>query len=364
MALSPNYGFPEPDNSSLVKNGAQDIRALGDAIDTFLFRPFTKNAFYNSAFDIWQRGTSFALASGVNTYTADRWLAKRGATGVTVSRQTGSTNSQYCIRVQRDSGNVSTSAAQLVQPFEIADAIQYQGKTVTWSFYARKGADYSPASSVLTIVLLTGTGTTDVNPFTSAYTGAVTLINTTVTLTTSFQRFTVTANIGATVTQFTPYFQMNPTGTAGANDYFEVSNVQLEMGSQATPHTRQSGSIQGESSACMRYYERRTVGGANYGTGITGVGINTTVAACQVTFATPKRTSPSVSFGGNLNVLGGSVNQVVTSIGGAYAAGSATGGYIGGGIDASVASGLAAGGAYWLRDGGAGTAYIEFSSEL
>lgn len=33
MALSPNFGFPEPDNSSLVKNGAQDIRALGDAID-------------------------------------------------------------------------------------------------------------------------------------------------------------------------------------------------------------------------------------------------------------------------------------------------------------------------------------------
>ena len=34
MATSPIYGWPEPDNSSLVKNGAQDIRALGDAIDT------------------------------------------------------------------------------------------------------------------------------------------------------------------------------------------------------------------------------------------------------------------------------------------------------------------------------------------
>ena len=34
MATSPNFGFPEPDNSSLVKNGAQDIRALGDAIDS------------------------------------------------------------------------------------------------------------------------------------------------------------------------------------------------------------------------------------------------------------------------------------------------------------------------------------------
>ena len=33
MALSPNFGWSEPDNSSLVKNGAADIRTLGDAID-------------------------------------------------------------------------------------------------------------------------------------------------------------------------------------------------------------------------------------------------------------------------------------------------------------------------------------------
>jgi hypothetical protein len=43
MALSPNFSFPEPDNSSLVKNGAQDIRALGDAIDAE-FAGLTVNA--------------------------------------------------------------------------------------------------------------------------------------------------------------------------------------------------------------------------------------------------------------------------------------------------------------------------------
>jgi hypothetical protein len=265
-----------------------------------------KNAFYNSAFDVWQRGTSFALASGVNTYTADRWLAKRGATGVTVSRQTGSTNSQYCIRVQRDSGNGSGSAAQLVQPFEIADAIQYQGKTVTWSFYARKGADYSPASSVLTIVLLTGTGATEGNPFTSAYTGAVTLINTTVTLTTSWQRFTVTANIGATVTQFTPYFQMNPTGTAGADDYFEVSNVQLELGSVATAYARQSGSIQGELAACQRYYYRNANGNAyqEFGLGITP---DPNFAEFTINFPVTMRTTISSVDSSTLAVSDGAV---------------------------------------------------------
>ena len=34
MALSPNFGWSEPDNTSLVKDGALAIRTLGDAIDT------------------------------------------------------------------------------------------------------------------------------------------------------------------------------------------------------------------------------------------------------------------------------------------------------------------------------------------
>lgn len=34
MATSPNYNWPEPDNTDLVKNGALAIRTLGNAIDT------------------------------------------------------------------------------------------------------------------------------------------------------------------------------------------------------------------------------------------------------------------------------------------------------------------------------------------
>jgi hypothetical protein len=34
MATSPNYSWPEPDNTDLVKNGALAMRTLGNAIDT------------------------------------------------------------------------------------------------------------------------------------------------------------------------------------------------------------------------------------------------------------------------------------------------------------------------------------------
>lgn len=34
MATSPNYGWTEPDNTGYVKNGALDMRTLGNSIDS------------------------------------------------------------------------------------------------------------------------------------------------------------------------------------------------------------------------------------------------------------------------------------------------------------------------------------------
>jgi hypothetical protein len=324
---------------------------------------YNGNALINGAFDIWQRGTS--IASGAfYPYTADRWQCVRGGVvaGMTTSRQlSGLAGFQYCARLQRDSGNTSTAGLALYNAFESVSTYPLAGQAVTFSYYARAGANYS--GGALAGIVRTGTGT-DQNPITSVYTGSTGAISTSATLTTSWQRFQGTATLSSAATEMFLNFQWIPTGTAGANDYVEITGVQVEMGSIATTFKRAGGTIQGESSACMRYYEKRLVGGANYGLGVTGACNSTTVAACQVTFATPKRTNPSVSFGGNLAVLGGSINQAVTSINGAYAAGTATGGFIGGGIDASVASGLTVGSAVWLRDNGAGTAFIEFSSEL
>lgn len=36
MATSPIYGWTEPDNTGYVKNGALDMRTLGNAIDSTL----------------------------------------------------------------------------------------------------------------------------------------------------------------------------------------------------------------------------------------------------------------------------------------------------------------------------------------
>jgi hypothetical protein len=79
-------------------------------------------------------------------------------------------------------------------------------------------------------------------------------------LTTSWQRFSATGTISSSATQIQIYFFSQPTGTAGAADYFDITGVQLEVGNVATAFQTATGTIQGELAACQRYYSRLTSG--------------------------------------------------------------------------------------------------------
>jgi hypothetical protein len=215
-----------------------------------------KNALYNSAFDIWQRATS-STGTGYN-YTADRWLNFRGAfaSGATFSR-IASTQAgfQYALRVQRDSGNTATDVLHLRQALETNDSLRFQGQTVTVSFYARAGANFSPTSSILVSTIYQGEGTNQATDNMTGWTN-VTAIAQNNTLTTSWQRFTQTTSISSAKTQFGIAFTYTPTGTAGAADNYDITGVQVEIASTASAFSRQTGSIAAELAACQRYYEQ------------------------------------------------------------------------------------------------------------
>ena len=253
------------------------------------------NPLINSCMDIWQRGTSIPQPSSPAVYTADRWVTVGSSAAFTVSRQaTGDTtnlpNVQYCARVQRNSGQTGTSGFDFLQGFETSNSIPYAGKTVTMSFYARAGANYSATSSILQAQLYSGTGT-DQTP-TSAFTGQVAVINQNATLTTTWQRFTYTASVGATATQLKTIFSMGPTGTAGANDYYEITGVQLDIGSVALPVRRNGATIQGELAACQRYYFRLN-GGTNDLLTNYAFAIVSTLAGGQLQFPVTMRVPPT-----------------------------------------------------------------------
>jgi hypothetical protein len=279
-----------------------------------------KNAVINGAFDFWQRGTSVSATASANTWTADRWALSTFANcASTISRQltndtTNLPNIQYCARFQRNSGQTGTSGFYITQAFETVNAIPYAGKTVTMSFYARAGANYSPTSNVLKVYLLTGTGT-DQPRAGASYTGELSPINTTATLTTTWQRFSFTGTIATNVTEFSPTFEATHTGTAGAADYFEVTGVQVEVGSVATPFSRNAGTIQGELAACQRYYIRLT-GGQAYS--IYGIGFGRASGATAdvlVNLPVTMRVIPTVLEYGNIQLsVPGSAGATITAI--------------------------------------------------
>jgi hypothetical protein len=274
-----------------------------------------RNKVINGNMGVWQRGTSVAI--GTLGYTADRWY-HQSYNGATISRQPTSDTSvlpsvQYCARVQRNSGVTSTNFMYFTQSMETQESIKVSGKTITLSFYARKGANFSATSNAFKAELFYGTGT-DQNMI-LGYTGQAQLFTNTFTLTSSWVRYSVTATIPVTSTEITPLFGYTPTGTAGANDYFEITGVQLEEGSVATPFEQRP--IGTELALCQRYYEKSynydvapgtsTIVG-NYAADSTSHGDNTSVNT--ITFKVTKRVTPTtVTFWSTGGTLGSWVYQ-------------------------------------------------------
>lgn len=270
-------------NSALTAGIESRVGALES--QAIAFGALSPNYIINGGFDIWQRGTSFS-SSG---YSADRWQYVPGATGTLTQQATGMDGFQYCARYQRTSGNTTAGYQQFFYTMETKDSIPLAGKTVTLSFYARAGANFSASANALSLQLRTGTSTDQ-----SATSMGTNTISQTATLTTSWQRFSYTATIPSATTGIGINLYYLTAGTAGANDYFEVTGVQLERSSTATSFRRNANSIQAELAACQRYYWRTNVSGVYASVGAGMVANNTTDARVHVQFPTIMRTSPSV----------------------------------------------------------------------
>jgi hypothetical protein len=255
------------------------------------------NPVINSAFQVWQRGTTYTYGGSV-AYTADRWNTDRvggGASSYTISRQvtndtTNLPNIQYAARVQRVAGNTATGNIFFNQPIETINSIPFVGKVVTLSYYARAGANYSATSGLLNASIVTGTGT-DQN-YLAVWTGTATAGAANATLTTTWQRFSVTGTIATSATEISIPFIFSPTGTAGANDWFEITGVQLDIGSVALPFRTNAGTIQGELAACQRYYYRITQATFNRPFGM-GQAYLTTAAFAHINFPVTMRIAPT-----------------------------------------------------------------------
>jgi hypothetical protein len=315
MASSTNYGWAEPDNSSLVKNGASDIRTLGNAIDTSVwnigFGQAGKNKLINGDFFINQRG--FTSNTVTQTYNFDRWYQAFAGGSQTVTPQTFTAGAapvagyegKNFVQVVTASQSAAGDYANYAQRIE--NVRTFAGQTTTVSFWA-KAASGTPKVGVSGLQQF-GTG--------GSPSGDVIITGSTVTLSTSWARYSVTLNVpsisGKTfgTTDNTSILRLDlwtsvGTTISGAgypavgiqNATIQFWGVQWEAGSIATPFQTATGTIQGELAACQRYYYRIANGQA-YSVFGAGAGSSATVIRMAIPTHTTMRVYPtSVDYSG------------------------------------------------------------------
>jgi len=264
-----------------------------------------RQAIINGNFDVWQRGTSVAMTAA-NAYTADRWYCDTATAGddKTVSQQTADVNgSRYSCRVQRVNGETGHTVLRLSQALESQDSIKLRGNKLTLSFYLKVGANFSAASSILTAKILTGKGTDEKA---TTFTTSADAISSDITATTTSVKYILTTTnvIAADITQIGVSFSYDPTGTAGANDWFEITQVQLCAGDVALPFMPKS--FEEELRACQRYYEKSflytttPVDLGSYQNGISELCIGANVSTTEINgvfyFKVVKRIAPIIVF--------------------------------------------------------------------
>ena len=224
-----------------------------------------KNVLINGDFNVWQRaadtpGTS-TLLNSAKAMRCDRWTGSIQYQAGRHSRQSLSGNiagqgGYYCLRVGSSNGtNTRLSAGQYI---EAINARPLAGRECTLSFYVKfSAATFSASSGAYNNFLSFSNYYTGVNA--ASYTTSPASSDTHVqlaqgSLPTTWTRYTKTFTPPSDMQNMTISFQFGGLGQTSSDDdfYYELSNVQLELGSQATPFEHIS---YGENlSLCQRYY--------------------------------------------------------------------------------------------------------------
>jgi hypothetical protein len=218
-----------------------------------------KNRIINGAMAIDQRnaGASLAVTAGTIQYSVDRFFGISSNAQCTLQQVTTSDSDfPYALRLARTTGGVGTGVIQGGQIIETNNCQDLAGQTVTLSFYATAGANFSAASSQIVVGLTCGSGTNQGAAaafLTGTWTSQTTPLSTNQTITTTRTKYTYSVSIPSGTNEIGIRWYYTPVGTAGANDWFQITGVQLEKGSTATSFDYRAYGT--ELQLCQRYFQ-------------------------------------------------------------------------------------------------------------
>ena len=322
---------------------------------------FTTNPF--------QRGSAVSAATSLSTqvgttatYFADRWFAAGGTTTFVNMSQVAQTDVPgFADSLQWGRFAAPTTILYLGQVIETTDSIRAQGQPVCLSFWAKMGAQFSSASSLLTAQVISGTGTNEgaqkaTGIGGTSWTGAATVATGALTMTTTATRYSVTGTVPANATELAALFSYTATGSSFTTDYINFYGIQLEVG--LTPSAFEHLDIEVVLAECQRYFIQINEPTATNFVAA-GSGLTVTTGFYVIALPTQMRIAPTVT------VAAGSF-LVTTAAGATVAATIAVGpsGHIPTAVSLrATASGLSIGGGS-LIVGGGGSGYIQASADF
>jgi Uncharacterized conserved protein (DUF2190) len=269
----------------------------------------------------WQRGTSpISAVSNTVTYGPDRWFVLGAATSSIDGSKVAETSIpgfSQAFQWGRHAGNTDVNPISAGQVCETVDSIRMQGQKVTFSFWAKKGANYSGGAVTVQVISGTGTDQSAANMVAATWTGQANVLSSTFTPTGVMTRYQFTATVPVNATQVGVLLTYTPTGTAGANDNLLHHGFMLEDGAEASPYEFKD--VEVELALAQRYFfQLNEANGANIALGAP-TGTNT--QGYSLWLPTPLRASPTVTvtLGGIKAIVDGAAPAAATGL----AAGSA-----------------------------------------
>jgi len=290
-----NIVHPSGSTTNIVNDSSGNMTVGGTMA---MSSSFMRNRIINGAFDIWQRGTSFT-SSSVNEYSADRWRTEGYNTNSVISQQTFTVGQTAVPGYPRYFCRVTTSSAPsnywaFQQRIECPHNINGDG-IYTLSFWVKA------VSGTITA----GTFKYGIND-NSTYSNP--------TITTTWQKISVTQTLSG-VSESSGYLSIYVVsiGSGVSSLSVDIANVQVEVGSVATPFEREIYS--NTLAKCFRYFRQySSVGNTNASTPMIGTGQaksgGTAIYRMGWTMDIAMRVSPSVTFSGMSCWAGSNVPSV------------------------------------------------------
>jgi hypothetical protein len=257
-----------------------------------------RNRLRNGGMQIFQRGAS---AIDLNGYFIDGWYTARAVSANKMNVQVSNVFfgvNKFGMKISRTAGDAQTNLFSLYQPIEQTISQSLAGGNATLSFILGTGANISSLTGH-SVSLYYQTSLAD-----QGVGGSWTSLGA--------QPFSITAStpygarqgytfaIPSNATQLMVQVSFAVTGTAGADESFYITDIQLEPGSVATAF--EARPIGTELALCQRYFEKSynqadAPGNTSYLTqGGVFWAIDTGNAVGNQQFSVTKRTTPTVTI--------------------------------------------------------------------